>query len=100
MATNDDMAVTVSVEATIHNAIRKALQEIDEEYGILVREVRVEWGNDTMLADRKPHHFVRELTVLTATVEMPPVDRRPAGAAPRDDAGPKGPPPGPVGRRA
>lgn len=35
--------IKVTVEAAIHGGFRKAIQEIADEYGVFIDEVRVQW---------------------------------------------------------
>lgn len=43
MANADDLSITVSIEASLHKALREVLQDLATEHGVRLIDVRAEW---------------------------------------------------------
>lgn len=54
--------IKVTVEAAIHGGFRKAIQEIADEYGVFIDEVRVTWIETSSAFEDKRTASIRSLT--------------------------------------
>jgi hypothetical protein len=58
--------MTTSVEAVVHDALRSALRDIADKYGVIVESVDVEWVPVHPLGARS-YHMPARLTIRSAT---------------------------------
>ena len=65
---NPDLSVTVSVEASLHKALRDVLQDLATEYGVRVTDVRVEWQVNRMVSVEQPQARVKGLQIVSESL--------------------------------
>lgn len=65
---NPDTFITVSIEASLHEALRKTLQDLATEYGVRVTDVRVEWQVNRMVSVEQPQARVKGLQIVSESL--------------------------------
>lgn len=68
MANADDLSVTVSIEASLHKALREVLQDLATEHGVRVTDVRVEWQVNRMVSVEQPQARVKGLQIVSESL--------------------------------
>lgn len=63
MASDKDLEVVVSVEASVHKGLGAGIQAISDEYGLQVTCVLVEWMDVSTI--EKGAHKIAKLTIET-----------------------------------
>lgn len=56
------MTATVAVEAAIHDALRRLIQEISDQHGVQVTSLRVDWSDVSEVSD-SPRYRVELIRV-------------------------------------
>jgi len=62
----DMPSITVGIESVIHDVLRKVLESVEQEHGIVIESLDASWMDISSLA--KPAHKVTLLRIVTSTI--------------------------------
>ena len=68
MANADDLSITVSIEASLHKALRGVLQGLATAHGVRVSDLRVEWYVARFVGGAEPQAHLRGIQVVTESL--------------------------------
>jgi hypothetical protein len=63
---NIEQTLNVSVEATLHTAIKDFLQDIESKYGLQVHSLDIDWRTIRQIGD-KPKGIITEIKIRTGS---------------------------------
>jgi hypothetical protein len=66
MTASNQVPVDVSVEAIIHNSLSKFVQEINNQYGVMIERASIEWLDVSSLNEPRAIVKLVRLETLTA----------------------------------
>jgi hypothetical protein len=61
-------SITVSIEASLHAALRNVLQSLANEHGVRVTDVTVEWQVNRMVSVEQPQARITQIQIVSESL--------------------------------